>query len=381
MKIIRVITRLNAGGPTWQAEFLAAALTARGHETLLVHGRLGDGEAPAPAAWKIAPRRLELPALARRVDPFRDLAALWALWRLFRRERPDVVHTHHAKAGALGRLAARLAGVPVVVHTFHGNVLSGYFPDGVSRVVARIERFLGRISTVLVAVSPSQKRDLAECFRVAPVDRIAVVPLGTDLAPFLEARADPAFKEGLGIRREAPVVGIVARLEPVKDVAFFLDVARCVGATRPDARFLVVGDGPLRPELESLARDPGIAGKTVFLGMRADVARLYPVMDVVCLTSRNEGTPLTLIEAMAAGRAVVARAVGGVPDLLEGGRAGVLVPPGVPEPFAREVQALLADPARRQSLGDAARSASRRYDARRLAADIEEMYRGLLSAR
>lgn len=378
MKIVRIITRLNAGGPTWQAEFLSAALATKGHETLLVHGVLGEGEAPAPAAWRLAPRRLAIPALGRRVDPARDLSAFLSLYSLLCRERPDVVHTHHAKAGALGRLAAWMAGIPAVVHTFHGNVLSGYFPPGLSRLVAGIERFLGRLSTRLVAISPAQKRDLVERFRVAPSGKVAVVPLGIDLAPFQEARADPALKEGLEIPRGAPVVGIVARLEPVKDVASFLEAARIVAEARPDARFLVVGDGPLRGELEERSRALGIAEKTVFLGMRGDAARLYPLMDVVCLTSRNEGTPLSLIEAMAAGRATVACAVGGVPDLLEDGRAGVLVPPGKPGRFAGAVTGLLADPARRGSLGASARTAAARYDAARLAEDVLGLYRSLL---
>lgn len=378
MKIVRIITRLNAGGPTWQAEFLSRALAERGHETFLVHGDLGQGEAPAPAAWRLAPRRIEVPALGRRIDPARDTAAFLAILALVRRERPDVVHTHHAKAGALGRLAAWMAGVPAVVHTFHGNVLSGYFPPAGSRLVTGIERFLGRLSSALIAVSPAQRRDLVGRFRIASGRKVAVVPLGTDLAPFREAGFDPALKEALGLPRAAPVVGIVARLEPVKDVASFLEAARLASGRRPDARFLVVGDGPLRGELEGAARSFGIADRVRFLGMRDDVARLYPLMDVVCLTSRNEGTPLSLIEAMAAGRATVACAVGGVPDLVADGRTGILVPPGEPERFAEAVGGLLADPARRESLGAAARVAAGPYDARRLVGDILELYRSLL---
>lgn len=379
MKILRIITRLNAGGPTWQAEFLSQALAAAGHETILAYGALAAGEAPAPAAWRRAPRRVSVPALRRRVHPAGDLAAFRALLHLIRGERPDVVHTHHAKAGALGRLAARAAGVPVIVHTFHGNVLSGYFGPAASAAVRRIERSLARISTALVAVSLSQKRDLAERFRVAPAEKIAVVPLGVDLASFRESRFDAALKTALGFPPEAPVVGIVARLEPVKDVAGFLEAARRVSDARPDARFLVVGDGPLRAGLEERAGDLGISGKTLFLGMRDDLACLYPLMDVVCLTSRNEGTPLSLIEAMAAGRAIAARAVGGVPDLLEGGRAGLLVPPDGPERLAAVVTGLLADAPRRRALGEAARAVAQRYDADRLAATIERLYHDLLA--
>ncbi len=374
MKIIRVITRLNAGGPTWQAEFLSKALSETGHETLLVHGTLAPGEASAPAHWLIAPRSVWIPALARAPHPVKDAIAFLALFRLFRRERPDVVHTHHAKAGALGRLAAWMAGVPVIVHTFHGNVLTGYFSPGLSRGVAALERFLARLSTALVTVSSSQKRDLTGRFRVAPSEKFHLVPLGIDLAPFLEACFDPELKKRLGVPEKAPVVGIVARLEPIKDVGRFLEIARRVSIAREDAWFLIVGDGPLRADLARRAHALGIAGKTIFLGTREDVARLYPLMDVVCLTSQNEGTPLVLIEAMAAGRAVASHAVGGVSDLVEDGQTGVLVPPDDPYRFAEAVIRLLMDPASRKFLGAAAQAASRRYGVQPLVEGVERIY-------
>lgn len=380
MKIIRVITRLNAGGPSFQAEFLSKALRERGHETLLVHGTLGPGESPAPARWHLAPRRMHLLGLVRGIDPARDVAALWRLFRLFARERPDVVHTHHAKAGALGRLAAHLAGVPAVVHTYHGNIFSGYFSPPVERSVIAVERRLAGFADALVAISPSQKADLADRFRIAPPSQFHLIPLGLDLAPFLTAHSpDPALREEIGFPPSGPVVGIVARLEPVKDIARFLHIARIVSGALSTARFLIVGDGPLRMELEEKARILGIADRTLFIGAREDLPRLCPLMDVLCLTSRNEGTPVSLIEAMAAGRPVVAHAVGGVGDVIEDGRTGILVNPADPEGFARRVATLLLDASLRERLGRAARESVRsRFAPERLADDIEALYCSLL---
>lgn len=383
MKVVRVITRLNSGGPSFQAEHLSRALAARGHETLLVHGALSPAEAGEPARWRLAPRREEVPCLARAPHPVRDLRALCALLRILRRERPDIVHTHQAKAGALGRLAARLAGVPVVVHTFHGNVLSGYFRPSAERAVAALERWLARSADVLIAVSPSQKADLAGRFRIAPEGKLRVVALGLDLGPFLAAApADPSVRAALGIPEGAPVAALVARLEPVKDVPAFLRIAARVRAELPAARFLVVGEGKLRAALEAESRALGISEAVRFLGQREDLPRILSAVDAVCLTSRNEGTPVALIEAMAAGRAVVSYAVGGVPDVVEEGRTGRLAAPGDERAFARILAGLLADEGERKRLGAAARArVAGAYDPERLADDVEKLYRELLARR
>lgn len=377
LRIARVITRLNIGGPARHALILSEGLTSEGFATTLFAGD------PAAAEGDLRPEAppfpiVSVPGLRREPNPLRDLRAFLFLLRAFRRLRPSIVHTHMAKAGTLGRLAARLAGVPLIVHTYHGHVLEGYFRPGVARFYARVERALARRSHALVAVSP-QTRDELLARGIGRAEQWRVIPLGLDLDPLLDGVLDgDEARRHLGIAPGRPAVGIVGRLVPIKDHRTFLEAARIVTKER-DVTFVVAGDGELRGELEQEASDLG--GAVRFLGWVDDLRRLYVALDLVVLTSRNEGTPVALIEAMAAGRPVVATNVGGVPECIPEG-AGEIVAPGDPEAVAVAVGRILDNPDRARAMGHIGRESVReRYRAQRLVRDVAALYRQLSSPR
>jgi glycosyltransferase involved in cell wall biosynthesis len=310
----------------------------------------------------------------------RDVKAMLDLYRLMRRERPHVVHTHTAKAGFLGRLAARLAGVPVVVHSFHGHILHGYYGPAKSWLLRRMEQALACASDRLIAVSEQVKRDLV-AYGVAPPEKITVIPLGFDLDPFLQARAHRhEFRRELGLDGDVLLVGIVGRIFPIKNHRLFLDAAARVAAREPAARFVIVGDGVLRPEMERHARELGIADRVSFTGWRRDLPRIYADLDVLVVSSDNEGTPVSAIEAMATGCPVVGTRVGGLPDLIAEGETGYLVPPKDPEALAAGILRLLQNPPdARRIAARAQQSVRTRFSVERLVADMEMLYSELLS--
>jgi len=380
VRVLYVIARLNVGGPALHTTLLTQRLDARRYDARLVAGAEEPAEGNYLALHGVARDRVTpLPALGREVRARHDALALAQLVRLMRRLRPHVVHTHTAKAGALGRLAARLARVPVVVHTYHGHVLHGYFPPGRTRLFVAIERALARLADCLLAVSETVRQELLALGVGVPA-RFRVVPLGLELDRYASADAmRGTLCAELGLAADTPVVTIVARLVPIKAHEVFLRAAWLVRAALPSARFLIVGDGERRGALEALATELGLGGSVHFLGWRRDLDLIYADSGVVALTSRNEGSPTSLIEAMAAGRAVVATRVGGVPDLVEDGVTGCVVPPDDPAALADALLGLLRDPGRRQRLGQAAR---RRvvpaFAAERLVASLQHLYEEFL---
>ncbi len=383
IRVLRVIARLNVGGPALHTTLLTERLEPARYDSWLATGTEGPEEGNYLALHRApAARVLHVPGLRRELRGAGDARALAGLVALMRRLRPHVVHTHTAKAGALGRLAAWLARVPVVCHTFHGHVFRGYFRAGPARGFLAIERALARRTHALIAVSDTVRRELL-AMGVGDPARFRVVPLGLDLEGFASADAlRGALRAELGLSPEAPLVGIVARLVPIKRHPMFLHAAAAVTRACAAARFLIVGDGEDRSRLEGLAAELGLGDRVRFLGWRRDLARVYADLDVVVLTSASEGSPVSLIEGMAAGRAIVATRVGGVPDLVEDGVTGALVPPEAPAALAAAVTRLLADPERRRALGKAGREhVLPRFGAERLVADIDRLYTGLLRAR
>ena len=383
VRVLRVIARLNVGGPALHALLLTERLDPARYESRLATGQVGSAEGDYLELHGAVPHGLvSIPSLGRDVRGGRDWTAFWALVRLIRSFRPHVVHTHTAKAGALGRLAAAFCRVPVVVHTYHGHVFEAYFSALATRAVVAVERMLAWRSDALVAVTERVRRDLL-ARGIGRDHRVVVVPLGFDLAPMLAAPARRGeLRRELGLAPETPLVGIVARLVPVKAHETFLQAARAVMPARPDVVFLVVGDGERRTALEAMARELGLAARVRFLGWRADLDRLYADLDVVVLTSRNEGSPVALIEAMAAGRPVVSTRAGGVEDVVTDGETGLLAPVGDAGGIGRAVLDLLEDPARAARLGAAARAAVvPRFGSSRLVGDIDALYRRLLAER
>jgi glycosyltransferase involved in cell wall biosynthesis len=390
IRIVRVITRLNVGGPAIQAIELSDRLTAAGWPTRLIHGRLGEGEADMRPRHPVqAAQEIYLASLRRPPKPLDDLAALWRLFREMRRFQPTIVHTHTAKAGALGRTAAALynatrGGRPRarVVHTYHGHVLDGYFTPRVAAIYTGVERLLARVTDAIVAISPEIRSQLATVFRIGCERQYRLIPLGFDLSPLaaVDAAARRAARADLGLPPEALVVATLGRLTDIKRPELFVDTAALVAPHHPDAVFLVVGDGELRGSLESRVAALGLEDRVRFLGWRRDVERIHAATDVFLLTSRNEGTPVAVIEAMAAEVACVAVDVGGVRDVLVDAAVGVVCADHTPQALAREVSALLADPGRRAAIGTAARaSVLARYGIGRLVGDIRGLYEELQS--
>ena len=384
IRILRVIARLNVGGPALHVSYLTKGLDERGYETTLVAGSIGAEEGSMEyAAHDLGIEPVVIPALQREIGAAADLHAVGGLRELIRRLRPDIVHTHTAKAGAIGRAAARLAGgarPPVVVHTFHGHVLRGYFGEARTRVFLEIERALARSTDALIAVSPEVRDELVGLGVAAP-EKFVVIRLGLDLEARTSATKGARERERarLGIPDEAFTVGWLGRMTEIKRVDDLLRAFAVLHARDPQARLLLAGDGPLRPSLEGLARELGLGEAAHFLGMRREVAELFAAVDTVALTSANEGTPVTLIEALAAGRPAVSTDVGGVRDVVSDGETGLLVPAGDIGALADALDRLDRDPELRRRFADNGRAGVlSRYSIPRLVDDVDALYGRLL---
>ena len=390
MKILRVITRLNIGGPSVHVELLSALLDRSRFDTCLVAGRAGEKEGdltPRIAARGV--RMIQLKNLIRSPHPAKDLAAGFRLYSILRKQRPRILHTHMAKAGTLGRLAGifynrfgpgrdpknRL----FLIHTFHGHVLEGYFSPWISKGFTAMERWLARRTDCLIAVSP-RIRDGLLGLGIGRKESWRVIPLGLDLSNLL----DLPPPNGDGPLR----CGMVGRLVSIKNPSLFLQALSGL----PEMKGVLVGEGPLRDPLEKEVRRAGLADRLSFTGWQEDLRRCYQGLDIACVTSLNEGTPVSLIEAMAAGRAVIATDVGGVRDLLttDAGAAeipeksfqvtqvGVLIRSGDARGLAAALAHLAENPSLRRSLGEAARRHVReRYGHERLIGDISRLYEEL----
>ena len=378
-RVLRIFSRLNIGGPSLHVIHLSSGLVDYGFETRLVVGRTEPHEGDFLDMAKDRGVNLTVvPELGRAIRPLNDVRALFGLYRLIRRERPAIIHTHTAKAGALGRVAALMARVPVVVHTYHGHVLSGYFHPLASLFFRGVERALAHGTDALLTVSESVKDDLVR-LGVAPADRVRVLPLGLDLRALTGPLPRGILRKEANWGDDARIVGIVGRLVPIKDLDTFIDAASILASTSNDIRFAVVGDGEERARLE--ARAASVPGHRIhFFGWRKDTAAVFGDLDLVVNTSLNEGTPVALIEALAAGRPVVATAVGGTPDLLEDGRAGVLVPACSPVETARAIHEALNSPAAsHRTAAERQGMVLERYSVARLLHDMAALYRELLT--
>jgi glycosyltransferase involved in cell wall biosynthesis len=386
VRILRVIARLNVGGPALHVAYLTAGLRSRGYDTTLVAGSLARGEdSMAFVADARDVQIIRIDQLGREISPFRDLVATVRLARLIRRERPDILHTHTAKAGTVGRVAALLAGgrrPPIVVHTFHGHVLRGYFGPLRTWFFRQLERWLARHTTALIAVSPQVRDDLV-ALGVAPAERFVVVRLGVELGERVTGEQDgrTESRRYLGIGPERFAVGWIGRMTPVKRTDDVLVAFKQLRETGVDAVLCLVGDGPDRPQLEQRAHELGVIRDTLFLGYQEDVAPFYAAFDALILPSSNEGTPVSAIEALAAGRPVVATRVGGVPDVVQEGEDGFLVEPGATDDLAERLARLAREPELRERMGRAGRDrVLPRYAVERLVDDIDRLYRSLLTS-
>ena len=386
VKVVRVIARLNMGGPALHVAYLSEGLRERGYETTLVAGTLARGEdSMSFVAEELGVRVERVPELSREISPLRDLRAILRLAQLIRRERPQILHTHTAKAGAVGRIAALAAGharPPIIVHTFHGHVLRGYFDPVRAYGFRLLERWLATKTTTLIAVSPQVRDDLVH-LGVAPREKFTVIRLGIELDERISAPdgARAETRRLLGVPQDAFVVGWIGRMTGVKNTDQVLAALKLLRDRGVDAYLCMVGDGPDRERLERRAHDLGVVKRCLFLGYQEEVARFYAAFDGMILTSVNEGTPVSAIESLAAGRPVVATRVGGVPDVVDDGEDGFLVDPGSTEQLADRLEELARNPELREQMGERGRArVPSRYAVARLVEDMDRLYKSLLAA-
>jgi glycosyltransferase involved in cell wall biosynthesis len=420
MKIVRIIARLNVGGPARHVVWLTAGLRNEECESTLVAGTVPPGEDDMGYfAERQGVSPVIIPEMSREIS-VKDLLTLWKLYRLLKRERPDVIHTHTAKAGTLGRISglfyrwatpATLLGRPRrcrFVHTYHGHIFHSYYSPRKTRIFLGIERWLARLATDrIVVISPQQYREIHEEFGVGRPEQFAVIPLGLDADAFRDwAQRRHGLRDELSAASADVLVGIVGRLTEVKNHELFLRAVALyqerhgltTGASgKGRVRFVLIGDGNLRRGLEEQARSLGLGEAVLFLGTRDDPENFYPALDLVALTSRNEGTPLTLIEAMANARPVIATTVGGVVDLLgeragDGGfnrgqearddfrlyEHGIGVRPNDAEAFCAGLAYLIAAEELRRAMGERGRRfVEEKYSKERLLTDIKGLYHEL----
>jgi glycosyltransferase involved in cell wall biosynthesis len=377
--VVRIIDRLNVGGPAIHAVLTSKGLDPNRFRTILVTGSIEPDE--GDMSYLLAEHGVEhvvsIPSLGREIRPLRDLRAAWQIYRLLQRERPQVVHTHKAKAGVIGRLTALASGTPVRVHTFHGHVLNGYFGPLKSKAFTVIERLLARTTSRLIAPSARLADDLATTYRVAARERFQVIPLGFDLSPFEKCESHRGkLRAELGVRPDTKLVAIIGRMVPVKDHATFVAAAELVARRRPDVHFVFVGRGALEEKIRADVRRRGLEDRSHFLGWRHDLPVIYADLDVVTLSSINEGTPVSIIESIASGVPVVATEVGGIPDTLRNGALGFLVPPRDSLAMAAAIDRAFASEARDKAR--ALRAHMEEYGAERLCRDLGALYVNLL---
>lgn len=363
-KILRIVSRLNIGGASLHVALLSYMLDPQRFETVLVTGSITQREGDMSYLFngKKTVRIKKIPELQREISIVKDSIAFLKIFRTILKEKPDIVDTHMAKAGALARICVGIHNLFCkkqikTVHTYHGNVLEGYFGELKSRLFTEIERSLSKLTDVVIAISQTQFWELCHKYQIAEPNRIYTINLGMDLAPFLRSsHTKGLFRKANRIDGSAILIGIVGRLVPIKNHYMFLDAAKLFlkRYDRRSVKFAIIGDGELKSELEAYAREIGISDDVIFYGWEKDVYKVYADLDIVALTSKNEGTPVSIIEAMACSVPVITTGVGGIKDLLGKyttpvGNAngfkicerGIVCPKDNPVPFANGLQYMI----------------------------------------
>ena len=398
LKILRVVSRLNIGGPSIHCSILQQGFNNHLFASKLVTGSLSEHEGDMSYLIKNEQASiLKLPELQREIDFFKDIRAFIKLLRVIHKENPDIVHSHMAKAGALLRGAVFLHNLfsrkkIKCVHTFHGHVLEGYFSPIKSKIILFIERMLAKATNAIIAISQTQKWELSDKYRLAEPERIRVINLGFDLSTFASKNGVGDFRAKHGVDDNDLLIGIVGRLAPIKNHRLFLDAAKRIkaGHSNRSIKFIIVGDGELRGQLEAYAEQIDIRGDVIFYGWSKEVKTIYDNLDMLLLTSDNEGTPVSIIEAMASGVPVVTTGVGGIKDLLGviersvNGRKnysvcerGILCPKGDAEAVAAGVGYLLEND-NRQRIDKARDFVLANYTDKHLVDRVKRLYESLI---
>jgi glycosyltransferase involved in cell wall biosynthesis len=387
IKILHVITRLDRGGSAQNTLLTCLGLTER-YELVLVHGlslesKMTDLEVQAvyrgiERAKDRGIKVIPMPSLVRKIDPVQDLRAFFCLWRLMIQERPSIVHTHTSKPGILGRWAAKMASVPIIVHTPHGHVFYGHFGPLASRFFLLVEWLMAFITDRVVALSEGERNDYI-ALSVSNPDKIVTIHSGVEIDRYMKTEVNIADKKrSLRLNPKRLVVGTVGWLLPIKGPMHLLRAMSFVWQSHPETDLVYVGKGDLEKELREEAFRMGVSERVSFLGWRDDVPEIMQVLDVFVLPSLNEGMGRVLVEAMAAGKPIVASNVGGIPDLIIQGENGLLVPAGDAEALAGGIEFFITNPEKRREMGERGRKMAVRYGSDSMVQKIDQLYRELL---
>ena len=382
-KILRIINRFNLGGPTYNVAYLSRYISPE-YETLLVGGAKDETEESSDfIVNNLGLKPVIVEEMMREIDLKNDYAAYKKIKKIIEEFRPDIVHTHASKAGTLGRLAAASCKVPVIVHTFHGHVFHSYFGKLKTSFYKNIERYLARRSTAIIAISEIQKQELADIHKICPAEKVHVVPLGFDLSRFQENLPEKrkSFREKYALADDEIAISIIGRLVPVKNHALFLEALNDVaGKTTKKIRAFIIGDGESRAAVEAKANELGIGtGLLTFTSWIREIDVALAGSDIVALTSFNEGTPVSLIEAQAAGKPVVTTNVGGIENVVIPGQTALLCRNNDPEEFSAALLKLVEDDALRVAMAQKGWPHVReKFHYTRLVSDMEKLYSALL---
>lgn len=387
-KIVHIITRLDRGGSAINTLFTCLGLNEK-YKLVLVHGlslesQMTDREKQSvdsgiEKAVKGGVKVIALSSLVRKISPVQDLCAFFSLWRLLIREKPSIVHTHTSKAGILGRWAAKMAGIPIIVHTPHGHVFYGHFADFISRIFLVLEKITSPITDIIVALTEAERKDYIN-LRICVPDNILTIHSGVEIDRYTYARVNiDEMKHSLGLNSRDLVVGTVGWLLPIKGPMYLLKAMEGVWQSHPDTSLVYVGKGDLEEELKKEAFRIGVSDRVTFLGWRDDVPEIMQLLDIFVLPSLNEGMGRVLVEAMAAGKAIVASDTGGIPDLIIHGHNGLLVPPEDSSRLAEAIITLLKDTHRRKEMGKNGTLLAKRYSVESMVDKIDTLYEELLA--
>jgi glycosyltransferase involved in cell wall biosynthesis len=387
-RVLRILNRLIIGGPAINATYLTKYLDPE-FETMLVIGGKDDHEQDAVhLTERLGITPVVVPEMRRNINPINDSRAYQKVKAIIEDFKPDIVHTHAAKSGVIGRTAAEAAKVPVILHTFHGHVFHHYFSKWQTDTFIRIERFLAKKSTGIIAISESQRHDLSTVYKICDDEKIKIIPLGLDL-DLIQTDQNAKrlmFRSMYGFEEDEIVIGIIGRIVPIKNHSLFVEAAaRILAETDKKVKFLIVGDGDMRPNMEREFENHNIPyayypvdkkiSTATCISWQENVDEVLAGLDIVVLTSHNEGTPLSLIEAQAASRPVVSTNVGGVSDIVMEGETGYITEPGDKESLAAALMRLVDNPELRKSFGrKGAIHATENFSYKRLVRDMSEYY-------
>jgi len=380
IKIAQVITRMDRGGAPDIVKSLFHYLTGKGYDVTLISGNTTCPSLDTKEFLRDYKERIIItPELKRELRPISDIRAFIKLFVLFKKRKFDIIHTHTAKAGFIGRIAARLAGASAVIHTPHGHNFYGYFGRLKSWFVIILERMAALFADRIIALTNVEKKDMF-WYNVCSVSKIWVVRSGIDLGKYNKNGFDIGRKKAeFNISTDDFLVGMMARLERVKGVAYFIEAVKYISDELPKAKFLIVGDGPLKQNLILLAKHLGMNDRIIFTGWREDIPEILSITDIVVLPSLNEALGMVLLEAGASGKPTVATAVGGIPEIIKNGETGLLVPPGDSQKMAKAIVFLLKNEKKRLQMGLAAKNrVSSDFSENRMASEIHDLYEDLV---